>query len=106
MRLSRTSRNDPDDFFTLFLIERHARPIESNRRYGANRYPSLLIFKSEVALRKSVRIIEWRFQSEHRVCEGFAGSSVHSIQIASLVATRTEYAFQFVVSIHLYVHTL
>ena len=53
--------------------------------YGSNRYPSLFIFRSEVALRESVGIIEkraWPFQNEHRACESFADSSVHPIQIA------------------------
>jgi len=58
MRLSSTSRNDTDDFFTLFLIESMHDQQNRTGAYGSDRYPSLLIFRSEVALRKRVGIIE------------------------------------------------
>jgi len=58
MRLSCASRNDTDDFFPMFLIERMHDEQNRTRPYGPNRYPSLLIFKSEVTLRKSIGIIE------------------------------------------------
>jgi len=51
VRLSRASRNDTDDFFPLFLTEGMHNQQNRTRPYGSNRYPSLLIFKSEVALR-------------------------------------------------------
>ncbi len=58
MRLSGTSRNDTDDFFTPFLIESMHDQENRTGPYGSNCYPSLLIVRSEVALRKSVGIIE------------------------------------------------
>jgi hypothetical protein len=58
VRLSCASRNDTDDFFPLFLIECMHDEQNRTRPYGPNRYPSLLIFKSEVTLRKGIGIIE------------------------------------------------
>ncbi len=58
MRLSSTSRDDTDDFFTLFLIESMHNQQNRTRAYGSDCYPALLLFKSEVALRKSVGIIK------------------------------------------------
>jgi hypothetical protein len=58
MRLSSASRNDTDDFFPLLLTERMHDQQNRTRAYGSDRYPSLLIIKSEVALRKSEGIVE------------------------------------------------
>src|SRR5215831_8281017 len=58
VRLSSASRNNTDDLFPLFLIERMHN--QQNRAWPdrSHRYPSLLIFKSEIALCDSVGIIE------------------------------------------------
>jgi hypothetical protein len=58
VRSSGTSRNNTDDFFILFLMESMRDQQNRTRPYGPNCDPSLFIFKSEVALRKSVGIIE------------------------------------------------
>lgn len=75
--------------------------------YCSNRYPSLLIFRSEVALRKSEGIIEdehGRFKANivlAKVCAVFLFIPYKSHK---LVTTKTEYDLLSSVSIHLYVH--
>ena len=107
MRLSSTSRNDTDDFFTLFLIESMHDQEDRTGPYGSNRYPALLIVRSEVPLRKSVGIIEnehGRFKANivlAKVCAVFLFIPFKSHE---LVATNTEYGLLSPVSIHVYVH--
>jgi hypothetical protein len=85
MQLSSTGRYDTDDFFALFLIKGMDDQQNRTGAYGSNRYPSLFIFRSEVALRESVGIIEnkhGRFETNvvlAKVCRLFCSS--HSNRI-------------------------
>ena len=75
--------------------------------YGSNRYPSLLIVRSEVALRKSVGIIEneyGRFKADIVLAKVCAVFLIIPFKSHKLVATKTEYGLLSQVSIHVYVH--
>jgi len=58
VRLGGASRNDANDFLVFFLIKRMHYGQNRAPSDGTNCYPSFLIVKSEVALHKSVGIIE------------------------------------------------
>ena len=107
MRLSSTSRNDTDDFFTLFLIESMHDQWNRTGPYGSNRYPSLFIFRSEVALRKSVGVIEnehGRFKADIVPAKVLPVLLFIPFKSNKLVATTTEYGVLSRMSIQLYVH--
>jgi hypothetical protein len=109
MRLSSTSRNDPDDFFTLFLIESMHDQQNRTGPYGSNRYPSLFIFRSEVALRESVGIIEnehGRFKTNVVLAKVLPVLLFIPFKSHRLVAPKTEYSLYLRLSIQLYVQPL
>ena len=107
MRLSSTGRNDTDDFFALFLIESMDDQQNRTGAYGSNGYPPLLIFRSEVALGKSIGIIEnehGRFKANIVLAKVLPVLMFIPFKSHKPVATMTEYDLHSRVSIHLYVH--
>src|SRR6266404_1531696 len=76
--------------------------------YGSDRYPSLLIFRSEVALRESVRIIEnehGRFKTNIVLAKVLPILLFIPFKSHRLVATKTEYSLYLMLSIQLYVQS-
>jgi len=107
MRLSSTGRNDTDDFFALFLIESMDDQQNRTGAYGSNGYPPLLIFRSEVALGKSIGIIEnehGRFKANIVLAKALPVFLFIPFKSRNPVATTTAYGLFLHVSIHLYVH--
>ena len=107
MRLSSTGRNDTDDFFALFLIESMDDQQNRTGAYGSNGYPPLLIFRSEVALGKSIGIIKnelGRFKANIVLAKVLPVFLFIPLKSHNLVATTTAYGLFLHVSIHLYVH--
>jgi hypothetical protein len=107
MRLSSTSRNDTDDFFALFLIESMDDQQNRTGAYGSNGYPPLLIFRSEVALGKSIGIIEnehGRFKANIVLAKVLPIFLFIPLKSHNLVATTAGYGLFLHVSIYLYVH--
>ena len=107
MRLSSTGRNDTDDFFALFLIESMDDQQNRTGAYGPDGYPPLLIFRSEVALGKSIGIIEnehGRFKANIVPAKVLPVFLFIPLKSHNLVATTTAYGLFLQVSIHLYVH--
>jgi hypothetical protein len=107
MRLSSTSRNDTDDFFALFLIESMDDQQNRTGAYGSNGYPPLLIFRSEVALGKSIGIIEnehGRFKANIVLAKVLPVFLFIPLKSHNPVAATTAYGLFLCVSIHLYVH--
>jgi len=107
MRLSSTGRNDTDDFFALFLIESMDDQQNRTGAYGSNGYPPLLIFRSEVALGKSIGIIENehdRFKANIVLAKVLPVFLFIPLKSQNLAATTTAYGLFLHVSIHLYVH--
>jgi hypothetical protein len=107
MRLSSTSRNYTDDFFALFLIESMDDQQNRTGAYGSNGYPPLLIFRSEVALGKSIGIIEnehGRFKANIVLAKALPVFLFIPFKSHNPVATTTAYGLFLHVSIHLYVH--
>jgi hypothetical protein len=106
MRLGSTSRNDTDDFFALFLIESMDDQQNRTGAYGSNGYPPLL-FRSEVALGKSIGIIEnehGRFKANIVLAKVLPVFLFIPLKSHNLVATTTAYGLFLHMSIHLYVH--
>ena len=108
MRLSSTGRNDTDDFFPLFLIERMDDQQNRTGAYGSNGYPPPLIFRTEVALGKSIGIIEnehCRFKTNIVLAKVLPVLLFIPFKSHRLVATKTEYSLYLRLSIQLYVQS-
>jgi len=109
MRLSSTSRNDTDNFFALFLIESMDDQQNRTGAYGSNGYAPLLIFRSEVALSKSIGIVEnahGRFKANIVFAKVLPVFLLIPLKSHNLVATTTAYGLFLHVSIRLYVHAM
>jgi len=94
MRLSSMGRNDTDDFFALFLIESMDDQQNRTADYGSNGYPPLFIFRSEVALGKSIGIIEnehGRFKANIALAKVLPVFLLIPLRSQNLVATTTAY---------------
>ncbi len=75
--------------------------------YGSSGYPTLLILRSEVALGKSIGIIEnehGRFKANIVLVKVLPVFLFIPLKSHNLVATTTAYGLFLYVSIHLYVH--
>jgi hypothetical protein len=91
----------------LFLIESMDDQQNRTGPYGSNRYPPLLIIRSEAALGKSIGIIEnehGRFKANIVLAKVLPVFLFIPLKSHNLVATTTAYGLFLQVSIHLYVH--
>ena len=106
MRLSSACRDDPNDFFLLLFKKRMHNQQNRTRTYRSHRYPSLL-FKSEITLRNSVRIVE---NKNRRLKAHIVLAKVLPILLLvpfkshSWSRPRQNTVFAFILSTHLYLH--